>query len=167
MRQVLAATELLSSPCPVYHVGRARRLQAHVVGCAAETRVRQLSEMSVKVQVLGVHPVEESDDPCHLIELELSGDGEFDVGTITQPQAGVPEADWQVPYDEHQLVADIGPAIPLDPRQMIQVKGAVRLAFFFHDLAPAAALRTPAGPVALPSVSPRPPRLRFMKYESP
>jgi hypothetical protein len=43
----------------------------------------------------------------------------------------------------------------------------VRVAFFFHYLAPEGTLRTPAGEVSLPPVSARPRRLQFMRYEEP
>jgi hypothetical protein len=49
----------------------------------------------------------------------------------------------------------------------VDVHGHIRLALFLHYLSPTEPLRTPAGPVALPPVTPMPRRLRFMKYEPP
>ena len=123
--------------------------------------------MPLSVRVLGVHRVKDAAEPCHLVEIEVNGEGEFDVGAITQSLAGVPEAEWQVPYDEHELGGDIGPATPIDVPGPIQVVGSIRIAFFFHYLALDEALRTPAGQVALPAVTARPAHLRFLTYEAP
>src|SRR5262245_18267736 len=108
----------------------------------------------VRVEVLGVHPVESAEEPYRLVELEVAGEGEFQMGAITQPQSRAPVSDWQVPYDEHQLAADGGQWTPINVGSLIQVRGAVRLAFFFHYLALEEPLRTSAGSVPLPVVTP-------------
>ena len=45
--------------------------------------------------------------------------------------------------------------------------GSVRLAFFFHYLAPQKPLQSPFGALALPAPSPRLDRLNVMEYEEP
>lgn len=120
----------------------------------------------MKVMVIGVHRVDEAPEPCHLIELLVEGEGEFAAGSITQPNPTIPEANWQVPYDEYRLAPDGRSGEPLGFAP-VDVHGHIRLALFFHYLSPTEPLRTPAGPVALPPVTPMPRRLRFMEYEPP
>jgi hypothetical protein len=120
----------------------------------------------VKVDVIGLHPVEEAEESCHLVEIQVTGDGVFEAGSITQPDDSLPEANWQVPYDEYQLSPDGTSGSALDLAR-VDVPGTLRLAFFFHHLNTEAPLQTPAGPVRLPMPSPRPARLRFITYEAP
>ncbi|WP_309893710.1 hypothetical protein [Archangium sp.] len=121
----------------------------------------------MKVEVIGVYPVDEAHETCHLIELLVEGEGEFEVGSINQPDPSRPTLDWQVPYDEYRLAPEGDSGEPLDLRHAVDLHGQIRLAFYFHYLSPAEPLWTPAGPVALPPVTPMPGRLRFMKYEPP
>jgi hypothetical protein len=120
----------------------------------------------MKVKVIGVHPVQEAPEPCHLIELLVEGEGEFEVGSITQPDPTRPSSDWQVAYDEYRLAPDGASGEPLGLAP-VDLRGEVRLAFYFHYLSPGEPLQTPAGPAALPPVTPMPHRLGFMTYESP
>jgi hypothetical protein len=121
---------------------------------------------NMKVTVIGVYPVAGAPEPCHLIELEVEGVGEFAVGSITQPAPTQPEANWQVPYDEYCLAPDGHSGEPLGFAPM-DLRGHVRLAFYFHYLSPSEPLRTPVGLVTLPPVTPMPDRLKFMKYDPP
>jgi hypothetical protein len=119
----------------------------------------------LKLQVLGVHPVDEAPDPCHLIELTLEGTGDpLDLRGVTQERAGMPGADWQTPFDEHLLdpAGTSGRSLGVD--QARAVASPARLAFFFHFLRLDRPLLTPAGPLRLPPASPRPDRLAFLKY---
>jgi hypothetical protein len=120
----------------------------------------------MKVEVIGVYPVDEAHEPCHLIELVVEGEGAFEVGSITQPNPTRPSSDWQVAYDEYQLAPDGSSGEPLGMAP-VELHGPVRLAFYLHYLSPTELLQTPAGLVALPPVTPMPRRLGFMKYESP
>jgi hypothetical protein len=128
--------------------------------------VREERGAFMKVKVIGVHPVEEAREPCHLIEFLVEGEGEFEVGSITQPNPSQPKANWQVAYDEYRLAPDgsSGEPLGLGP---VDLRGQVRLAFYFHYLSLNEPLSTPAGPVALPPVTPMPHRLGFMKYDPP
>jgi len=121
----------------------------------------------MEVIVIGVHPVDEAEEPCHLIEVAVSGRGRFEPGLVTQENPSLAEENWQVPWEEHLLTADGARGAPLDAGTTVDVDGEVRVAFFFHYLDPAAPLRTPAGPARLPLASPRPNRLAFMSYEPP
>jgi hypothetical protein len=120
----------------------------------------------MKVDILGVHPVEGAGEPCWLIETQVTGEGRFDLRAITQREEGVPRSSWQAPYDEHQLSRDGDSAAALDGG-FVDVRGMCRLAFFFHYLDWGKLLETPAGPVPLPMPSPRPTRLQFITYEPP
>jgi hypothetical protein len=120
----------------------------------------------MKVKIIGVHPVQEAAEPCHLIELLVEGEGKFKVGSITQPNPTRPRSDWQVAYDEYRLVPDGSSGEPFGFAP-VELRGPVRLAFYFHYLSPNEPLQTPAGPVALPPVTPMPLRLGFMKYDPP
>jgi hypothetical protein len=112
----------------------------------------------MKVMVIGVHPVAEAPEPCHLIELVVEGEGAFAVESIIQPDPTMPAANWQVPYDEYRLAPDGYSGEPLNFAP-VDLHGQVRLAFYFHYLSPTEPLWTPAGAVALPPVTPMPRRL--------
>ena len=104
------------------------------------------------IEIIGVHLVP-SDQPVHIIEIELTGDvSSFDFSAVTQEQADQPQANWQVAYDE-RLVSQEGEQ--------------VRFAFFFHYLDLAKPLLTSVGPIELPKESPLPPYLSQVGYESP
>jgi hypothetical protein len=111
--------------------------------------------------------VEEAPDPCHLIELQLEPDhpGEtLDLRGITQGADGAPGHGWQTPSEEHLLITTGDAGHPLDLEEAVAVRAPARVAFFFHFLRLDRPLLTPAGPVTLPPVSPRPPRLAFVVY---
>jgi hypothetical protein len=120
----------------------------------------------MKTEVIGVHPVDDADEPCHLLELQLTGHGLFNVGAITQRDESLPRSDWQVPYDEQQLSADGASGVAIHGGE-VRVHGVLRIAFFFHFLNPDEALLTSLGSVTLPGPTPRPERLRFLAYEAP
>jgi len=116
----------------------------------------------VKLSVVGVHPIPEAAEPCHLIELLIDGSESLDIGSITQEVPGQDRADWQVPYDERVLTPEGQEGPPLPPGN----RGS-RVAFFFHYLAKVRPLLTPLGSIPLPQETPLPERLRFMKYGEP
>jgi len=121
----------------------------------------------MNVEVLGVHPVE-APEPCHLVELQVDqAEASFEIDAVTQETPGQPRDNWQVPWDEHFLNSD-GSALfnPTAPELRPSV-AKFRVAFFFHYLDLGRPLLTPSGAVVLPSPSPRPPRLAFLRYESP
>ena len=98
--------------------------------------------------IRGIHPVDEQH--CHLVEVELDGDGSLNWGEVTQAAPGQPPRNWQVAYDEQ----------PLD-------RDRHRWAFFIHYLDLNAPLLTPFGPVRLPAPTPRPPHLAHVMYIEP
>jgi hypothetical protein len=119
-----------------------------------------------RLTIIGVHPVAEAAEPCHLLEIRIDHCSEsFDLGDITQELTGQPRTNWQVPYDEHLLDEGGNDGRPCVGEKL--VGSSARVAFFFHDLDPRLPLLTPAGPVALPEETPLPTRLRFMRYERP
>ncbi len=100
-------------------------------------------------KILGVHPID-ADEPCHLIEAQLSNSDDFDWGAVTQEIASQPRSDWQSPWDER----------PIDDTE-------TRWVFFFHYLDPKKPLITPGGNVTLPKPTPIPTHLASIEYESP
>lgn len=121
----------------------------------------------MNTRVIGVYEVADTEEPCHLIELTVSGTGTFDVGTITQPDPAAPESDWQVPYGEYLLDLTGASGKRLAVGEALAVQGEVRMAFFFHYLVLTRPLRTPGGSAPLPPVTRRPARLGFMRYQTP
>jgi len=102
--------------------------------------------MSAKARIIGVHPVAVSDEPVHLIEIEVDhGLDDFDFGDVTQELSDKPRGNWQVAYDEREI-------------------GKNRFAFFFHFLDIAKPLLSSAGPLELPPESPLPEHLRGLEY---
>jgi hypothetical protein len=85
----------------------------------------------------------------YLIEIEAQPpDSHVDWNSITQPVAGVPSANWQVPWDERRI-------------------GSGRWAFFMHFVQFDQPLQTSNGPVRLPAPTPIPAHLRNIIYELP
>jgi hypothetical protein len=102
------------------------------------------------VLVIGLHLIK-AREPVHLLEVDLSGfEGEIDWRGFTQPLAGFDSSYWQVPYDERPVPGSDG-----------------HWCFFFHYLDLGQPLQTPAGVLTLPSETPVPPHLRFIRYEQP
>lgn len=121
----------------------------------------------MQITILGVHPVD-AEEPCHLIECEARiVTAPLDFADFTQEVPGVPQADWQVAYDERFLVAD--GATELDPQSPDQQppSDSLRFVFFFHYLEVDRDLSSPVGPLSLPAPTPRPPRLNFVEYDPP
>jgi len=120
----------------------------------------------VKLESIGVYPVPESEEPCHLVEWRLSDyEGPFDVGVLVQQMPGQPEDNWQAPWDEHVLSAD-GTSGELLSGPLV-VTGDARFCFFYFYLDPEQPFRTPVGPVLLPPSTERPARLDFVRFEEP
>ena len=127
--------------------------------------------MSAEFNIIGVHRVR-AREPIHIVEMiARNSDGPFKIGEITQEWPGKDQDSWQVAYDEKVLFED-GTAILFDPwfpedGDAKHWFGDVRFAFFFHYLSFDRPLRTPFGDVAVPVVTKRPSRLKFLKYERP
>jgi len=100
------------------------------------------------IRVLGVHPVD-AREPVHLIEIRAAGN-EIDWNSITQTVEGKARDYWQAPYDEQQVPGSIN-----------------RWCFFFHYLDQTRPLSSAAGDLVLPTETPLPAHLQFMKYEAP
>jgi hypothetical protein len=139
----------------------------------ASRRINYLPIAGVKImatesiEIVGVHKVY-THDPCYLIEIIIhSSRKKIDMIDFTQEIPGVPESNWQVPYDDMFLnsegTAVIGDVI-IDGRNEELWIGDVRIAFFFHYLDETEHLRTPFGDVKLPEVTKKPKRLRCMKH---
>jgi hypothetical protein len=108
--------------------------------------------MATRAKIIGVHPVE-ADEPVHLIELLVEGDGgAFDCDDVTQEVGDQPKSNWQVPYDV---------------RVLEESDGGIRYAFFFHYTDLKKPLLTPAGPVQLPKPTNQPAHLMDIENESP
>ena len=105
------------------------------------------------VRIVGVHPVPDAEEPCHLIELAVAlPDDDFDFAAVTQVDAGQPESNWQVAYDER----------PVSESETERV-----YAFFFHYLDFAAPLLTSRGTLEVPEATPKPSHLQAVEYEPP
>ncbi len=105
--------------------------------------------MGNRVRVVGIHRISTTQEPVHLVEIEIDGspDG-FDCGEITQETPGQPRSNWQAVYDEQKV-------------------GQNRFAFFFHYLDTTKPLVSPTGPLALPPETPVPEHLQTIEYEPP
>lgn len=103
------------------------------------------------MRTIGVHMVDDADEPVHLIELCLGAeDADLDWSSVTQPTENPDRSYWQAAYDERQVPGSPG-----------------HWCFFLHYLDPSKPLETNLGPLTLPGVPPIPPRLRFIRYEEP
>jgi hypothetical protein len=98
-------------------------------------------------RIIGVHHVE-SNEPCHLIEVDID-DMNFDWTSVTQRNSGRTREEWQAAYDEQP------------------VPGRKSWAFFFHDLDFSRPLVTKYGEIALPSLTPIPEHLKQIDYSPP
>jgi hypothetical protein len=124
----------------------------------------------VGVEVVGVYPVPEAPEPCHLIEVVVRGSPGFDPGDFTQSDPDQPRDNWQTAYDE-RVVSESGDS-PLTESFELSgrpdlLEGNVRLVFFMHYLDTARPLLTPFGAVELPTPTERPERLSGIEYEEP
>ncbi len=122
----------------------------------------------MNVNIIGVYPVEETAEPCYLIEVVVDDfQGDVDLAEFTQEIPGQPRENWQVPWDEYVL-DEKGVSGELAPFPgPLRVFGSQRIAFFFHYLDFSRPLITPIGQVHFPMATQRPDRLSFMGYESP
>lgn len=85
----------------------------------------------------------------YLIEIEVQPpDSRIEWIDITQPIAGKPPSEWQVPWDERSVREG-------------------RWAFFLHFVQVDQPLQTFIGPVQLPAPTPIPQRLAKVKYDLP
>lgn len=122
----------------------------------------------MKIEIIGVYPVDEAQEPCHLIELQITEhSGPIDVGAFTQEWPGKPKSSWQVAWDERVLNPE-GTEDQLGkfPRNIV-ADGSLRLTFYLHYLSVDRPLITPAGEIPIPTPSKRPARLNFLKYMVP
>ena len=120
--------------------------------------------MAVKVEIVGVYAVAESEVPACLIELWVRGfAGTLDFGRFSQQNGGKDRGLDSVAYLEHVLSSDgsSGRELLLEPQQLA---GDTRFAFFMHRLDQSLPLLTPFGPVRVPGTTARPDRLKFMRY---
>jgi len=101
-----------------------------------------------------------------LVEVTVRNrDDRFDVSHFTQPQEGVPEANWQVAWAEAYLTPD-GEALLVERGSDPPKSGDLRVAFFMHFWQPEKPLRTSYGDVTCPIVQEMPERLaRLVPYE--
>jgi hypothetical protein len=128
----------------------------------------------MKLEVLGVHPVPEAPDPCHLVDLSIEtprldreGRDLFDATSITQAGEGLPGTDWQTAHDIHLVERVGGSGRLLDPGELAVLRVPLRIAFFFHFVRLDRPLLTASGPIWLPGPTPRPDYLRFVAYTLP
>ena len=120
----------------------------------------------MRIEVIGVYPLELAEQPCHLVELRVADHhGSFDVGTLLQPRADGNSALEQAPYLEHVL--DESGTSGVQPFGDINVSGHARIAFFMHYLEENWRLRFKEGVVELPQPIPLPERLQFIEYYAP
>jgi hypothetical protein len=121
----------------------------------------------MRIQLLGIYPVE-APERCHLIELlVLDHIGPVDLIQFTQETPSQPRSNWQVPYEE-RVLDSTGTKDLLGPYPEIIADGSpLRLIFFFHFLDLEKSLITPAGEIALPEPIEQPDRLSFLKYVNP
>ena len=136
-------------------------------------KVEPLCGVAVSVTVIGVYNVPDTEDVALVeVDVDRSPSG-VDVGTFTQEDPGVDQANWQVPYDERYLNADgtreIGErwATGWDPQPGVVEPATTRLVFFFHFLDSSRPLKSPDGDIPLPAPSSMPARLSFVEYEAP
>jgi hypothetical protein len=100
----------------------------------------------------------------HLIEAEVDArPTDVDVGRFTQEDPALPQAFWQVAYEERYLNED-GTEAGYSPRDAPDA-APPRLAFFLHFIDFDRPIRTPAGDVMLPPPQPTPDRLKQIEYE--
>jgi len=117
------------------------------------------------IEILGIYPIP-SEEPVHLIEAQIMGyRGSFDFGLVLQPNPKLPESNWQVAWLPYLLSGDGKTGEPYFDFKPIDVEGSQRMAFFLHYTDPQLPLSTPFGFVSLPSQSPLPTRLNFVKFE--
>ena len=124
----------------------------------------------IYVSIIGAYPGR--DKTFGLIEILLKGStGPFDINEFTQEWPTLPRNRWPVPYMAKFLNADgnavIGDVIIDGPNKPSLWEGTIRLCFFFHFPAYDLPLWTPWGQVKLPDPTPRPQRLRMVRYKLP
>jgi hypothetical protein len=108
--------------------------------------------------------VEQYGERLSLIEIAITPlPPTFDVGGITQEEAGLARASWQVPFDEKWLDQS-----GIEEVAAPEAGSLARFAFFFHLTQLDKPLITPLGSFALPPVTPMPDRLRSLfRYVPP
>jgi hypothetical protein len=119
----------------------------------------------MQVEVLGVYPVDETEEPCHLIELRIRDHhGPFDAGWFYQPPR-LKNQNEQTVWLEHLLNAD--GTSGAETSGEFEIDGEARIAFFMHYLEKNWRLAYPNGIVQLPKPVPMPERLKFIEYSEP
>lgn len=122
----------------------------------------------MKISVIGMYPVEEATEPCHLVEIlieDFQGNLSFD--DFTQEVDGQPRDNWQVPWLEYLLSDDGETGEMTTSLGPLEINNMQRLAFFFHYLDLSRPMLSPAGEISLLEPMSRPNRLSFIKYEPP
>ena len=122
----------------------------------------------MEIEIVGVYPVEEATEPCHLVEISVMNfKGELDVAQFTQEEPGQPRDNWQVPWDEHVLEsAGVSGELALFSGPL-KAAGELRLVFFFHYLDLSRPHSYSRWPVLLPGPNSWPEKLEFIVYDPP
>lgn len=118
------------------------------------------------IELLGLYPIQKD---VHLIEIMVRGKpGEaVQMEEFTQPKRGVRKSSWQVSYDEHLVNRGGTDGFRIHEPQGIRIEMDLRMTFYMHYLDVSLPLLTPIGEMRLPSETPLPQRLKFLKYEPP
>jgi hypothetical protein len=116
------------------------------------------------IEFLGLYPVQKN---VHLIECMVRGtpDEVVRIGDFTQPLPGVKRSSWQVAYDEYLLNRSGTDGFDIFEPQGIRIEMDLRMAFFMHFLDLRLPILSPVGELRLPSETPMPERLKFLKYQ--
>ena len=69
--------------------------------------------MATAVEVVGVYPVKEALEPCHLVEITVTDSPGFELSEFRQEDPGQPQENWQVAYEECVL-NEFGDAVVAD-----------------------------------------------------
>ena len=118
------------------------------------------------VELLGLYPVQRD---VHLLEIVIRGTPNevVQMQEFAQPKPGVKKSSWQVAYDEYLLNRSGTDGLSIFEPQGIRIEMDLRMTFFLHYLDLRLPISTPVGPMQLPSETPRPERLQFIKYAPP
>jgi len=118
------------------------------------------------IELLGVYLVQKD---VHLIEVMIKGapDEVVHMRDFTQPRRGVRESGWQVAYDQYLLNRSGTDGFSIHEPQGIPIEMDLRMTFYMHYLDLRLPISTPNGKLPLPTETPIPERLKFLKYAPP
>ena len=123
--------------------------------------------MTSSVEIVGVYPVADTEEPVTLVEVWIRGFvGKLDFAQFLQHNAKNDRSLDQVAYLEHALADDGMSGRELD-FGLQQIDGDTRMTFFIHYFDEALPLVTPFGSVLVPPATELPARLGFVKYCEP